>query len=153
MLEFSRDEGPAGDCWRLGVAGDSFNTAVYLARLGVPVEYLSALGADPMSMRIRDAIRREGLGETLLLEHPARRPGLYLIETPPGQDRRFHYWRDSSAARALFECPGIETALAGAARARLLYLSGITLSLFGAAQQQRLRELAATVRAGGGLVA
>ena len=45
MLELSA----AGDAWRMGYAGDTFNTALYLARLGVPMAYLSALGRDPFS--------------------------------------------------------------------------------------------------------
>lgn len=151
MLELTAN-GP--ECWRLGVGGDSYNSAVYLARLGVETGYLTAIGSDPLSERIRAAVQEAGIGTGLILRHPARGPGLYLIETPPGADRRFHYWREASAARALFACAGIDEALAAvAATCRLLYLSGITLSLFDGAGRARLRALAADVRAAGGTVA
>ncbi len=67
-----------------------------------------------------------------------RAPGLYLIETDAEGDRHFSYWRDTSAAHDLFEGePGEE--LAGAlAEYDLIYLSGITLSLYQEGARERL---------------
>lgn len=149
MLELSA----AGDAWRMGYAGDTFNTGLYLARLGVPVAYLSALGTDPFSAEMRAAFRAEGIDDALVLSDPKRLPGLYAIRTDARGERSFHYWRERSAARNLFALEGIEPALAQAAAADLLYLSGITLSLFETAGRERLRELAAAVRRRGGTVA
>lgn len=155
MIEISRlggDEG-GGTGWRLQHGGDTLNVATYLARLGTPVAYMTALGADSFSQAMRGAWTAEGIDTRLVLTHAQRLPGLYAIETDAAGERRFHYWRDQSAARALFDCEGIDGALAAAATASLLYLSGITLSLFGADGQARLLALCRAVRAGGGRVA
>lgn len=149
MLELA----PAADGWRLGHAGDTFNTALYLAREGVPVGYLSALGTDPFSAGMRAAWRAEGIDDSLVLSDAARLPGLYAIRTDEHGERTFYYWRDRSAVRNLFRLDGIEEALARAAQAELLYLSGITLSIFEAEDRTRLLALAAAVRRNGGMVA
>jgi len=41
-------EQPDGTLTR-GFGGDTLNTALYLARLGVPTDYVTALGSDPFS--------------------------------------------------------------------------------------------------------
>ena len=72
MLELSR----RGADWRLGYAGDSFNTALYLQRLGVSTAYLTALGDDPFSTEMRAAWQSEGLDLSLVLTDTQRLPGL-----------------------------------------------------------------------------
>jgi 2-dehydro-3-deoxygluconokinase len=150
MLELSTAD---GDAWRMAVGGDMFNSAVYLARLGVDVGLSTALGSDEMSMRVRQALASEGVSQALVLDHPTRSVGLYAIETDAAGERRFYYWRETSAARDLWAAPGVDEAMAAAARARLLLLSGITLSLFDDCGRARLAALAAAVRANGGQVA
>jgi 2-dehydro-3-deoxygluconokinase len=150
MLELSS----AGDrMWRMGPAGDTYNTSVYLSRLGVATAYLTALGADPFSTEMRERWAAEGLDTSLVLTEPDRVPGLYAIRTDEAGERSFFYWREQSAVRRLFDLPGIDAALASAARAKLVYLSGITLSLFDKPGLMRLVELCAAVRAHGGDVA
>src|SRR4051812_45738806 len=46
----------------LGFGGDTLNTAVYLARLGVAVDYLTALGDDGYSQRMLALWQEEGVG-------------------------------------------------------------------------------------------
>lgn len=142
-----------GDGWRLGVAGDTYNTAVYLRRLGLPVTYLTALGVDPYSSEMLDVWQAEGLDTSLVLRDPQRLPGMYAIHTDSSGERSFSYWRSNSAARALFQLPGVDGSLTIASQAGLLYLSGITLSLFGRDERAKLWGLAQTVRANGGCVA
>jgi 2-dehydro-3-deoxygluconokinase len=148
MLELVRAEGH----WRLGHAGDSFNTALYLTRLGLPVAYLTALGADPFSDDMRTAWQAEGIDTSLVLTDPARLPGLYAIRNDTDGERHFYYWRERSAARRLFGLPGIAAALQRARGAQRLYLSGITLSLFAPGERAELVTLAAAVRERGGQV-
>lgn len=150
MLELSGREGTQ---WSLGAAGDTFNTAVHCARLGADVAYLTALGCDPFSDEMLARFRAENVATDLVLRDRERTPGLYAIRTDESGERSFHYWRSESAARALFEQPGIDAALQAAAKAGLLYLSGITLSLYDDAGRGRLVDLAAAVRRGGGRVA
>jgi 2-dehydro-3-deoxygluconokinase len=149
MLELSRQ----GDRWRLGAAGDSFNTALYLRRLGAEVRYLTALGTDPFSEEMLQSWGQEGVDASLVLRDPARLPGLYAIRTNEHGERSFHYWRQHAAVRGLFRLPGIDAALLAAARCDMLFLTGITLSLFDATERRRWVELAAEVREHGGTVA
>jgi 2-dehydro-3-deoxygluconokinase len=136
-----------------GFGGDTLNTALYLARLGVPTAYVTALGADPFSDALLDAWQAEGIDTGSVLRLPGRLPGLYMIQTDPAGERRFHYWRDSAPVRQLFdlpETPAIEAALAAS---ELIYLSGVTLSLFGDAGRERLFDTLARARRGGTMVA
>jgi 2-dehydro-3-deoxygluconokinase len=135
-----------------GFGGDTLNTAVYLARLGTAVEYATALGNDPHSEEMLRAWEAEGVGTSLVLRVAGQLPGLYLIQTDQEGERRFSYWRDHSPVRRLFDLPDtprIETALAAA---DVLYLSGITLSLFPGSSRERLFGLLEAVRMRGGQV-
>ena len=135
MVELS--ERPDGAFSR-GFGGDTLNTAVYLARLGVAVDYVTALGTDPFSEEMLAGWAAEGIGTDLVLRDPGALPGLYLIQTDTHGERRFSYWREQAPVRRLFEhadFPRVERALTGHA---LLHLSGITLSLFGQAGRARL---------------
>jgi 2-dehydro-3-deoxygluconokinase len=148
MLELARD----GERWWLGHAGDTFNTALYLRRLSVSVAYMTALGTDPFSQEMRAAWLSEGIDISLVLTDPARLPGLYAIRNDADGERHFYYWRERSAARRLFTLEGIGAAIERACRAPMLYLSGITLSIFGEPERARLVEMAGAVRARRGQV-
>lgn len=148
MLELTRD----ADRWHVGYAGDTFNTALYLSRLGVPTAYMTALGADAFSQDMRAAWQADGLDTSLVLTDASRLPGLYAVRNDGDGERHFYYWRERSAARQLFTLPGIEAAVARARSAPQLYLSGITLSLFNDAERAQLNEIAAAVRAAHGQV-
>lgn len=149
MLELSQD----GSLWRLAYGGDTLNTAIHLARSGVETAYLTALGTDPFSADIKAKWAAEGLDTSLVLAHPARNPGLYAITCDDAGERSFTYWRGESAARALFDCDGIEAALAHAEAADLLAFSLISLAILPESGRQALLALARKVRAMGGLVA
>jgi 2-dehydro-3-deoxygluconokinase len=122
----------AGDgLFSRGFGGDTLNTAVYLARLGVGTEYITALGDDPLSDEMIAGWAAEGIGTRRVLRVPGKLPGIYMIQTDAKGERRFFHWRDSAAARSLMdlpETPGILDALAGY---DFIYLSAITLSLYG----------------------
>jgi 2-dehydro-3-deoxygluconokinase len=123
----------AGGLFSLGFGGDTLNTAIYLVRLGAAVDYLTALGDDSFSDRMLAAWQAEGIGTRLVSRLPSRLPGLYLIEIDSTGDRRFSYWRDRAPARELFALPETSKILAALAGYELIYLSGISLSLYGAA--------------------
>jgi 2-dehydro-3-deoxygluconokinase len=146
MVELAR-----GADGRFGLAygGDTFNTAVYLARAGAQVSYLTALGDDPYSQGILDLARGEGVGTDLIKIVPGRMPGLYLIETTATGERSFAYWRDRSPAREVMDSELSAIVLAHAAAAKLIYLSGITLSLYSANGLARLHGLIETARTSG----
>lgn len=138
---------------RISYAGDTYNTAVYLRRtadaLGLDVEvgYLTGLGSDEDSAAMRSAWAVEGVSDrSILLED--RLPGLYTVRTDEHGERRFSYWRDSSAARRLFRGADWVSHVDG----DLVHVSGITLQLASAAGRGALRERLTTLRSGGVLV-
>ena len=133
--------------------GDTLNTAVYLARLGVGVDYATALGDDAHSEAMIRAWEEEGVGTGLVLRLRGRLPGLYLIQTDDKGERRFSYWRDQAPVRQLFEQAETPRVEAGLEAAGLVYLSGITLSLFRGTARERLFAVLEAVRARGGAVA
>ena len=118
--------------------GDTLNTAVYLARLGVAVDYVTALGDDPLSDEMVAAWHAEGVGTDRVVRVSGRLPGLYLITTDAAGQRRFDYWRDSAPARLLFDLPQTEEIVAALAGYDLVYVSGISLALYGEAGRERL---------------
>lgn len=150
MLELSRSSG--GQAWSLGHGGDTLNTAIHLARFGEHVRYLTALGDDPFSDELRTGWVREGIDPELVLTVPGAAPGLYAIRTDPTGERTFSYWRGESAARRMFEAPGIAAALTRAAVADWLVFSLISLAILPEEGRERLLDLASRMRAGGASV-
>ncbi len=128
--------------------GDTLNTAVYLARLGMRVDYVTALGDDGWSDEMVAAWQGEGIGVALVHRLPGRLPGLYIIQTDAGGERRFLYWRDSAAARHLF----VQLAPGNLDRFGVLYLSGITLSIYDGSGREALFAALAAARARGAWV-
>lgn len=149
MLELSRK----GEGWHLGYGGDTLNMAIHLARKGHDLAYFSAIGSDPLSKDLKAQWAAEGVDTSLVLEHPTRSTGLYAISTDDRGERSFSYWRDTSAARELFELSGAAAALDVIAAADLLAFSLITLAILPPSARSKLLDLAQQVRARGGQVA
>lgn len=140
----------ASDGYRLGFAGDTFNTAWYLARLGVEVCYLSAVGDDAISDRMLAAMAADGVDATHVARIEGATVGLYMISLADGE-RSFAYWRGQSAARRLADDPArLARAMAGAST---IYLSGITLAILAPDARARLLGALETARADGRTVA
>jgi 2-dehydro-3-deoxygluconokinase len=142
-----------GGLLRRGWGGDTLNTAVYLARLGVAVDYVTALGDDPLSEEMIAAWAAEGVGTGRVVRVPGRLPGLYLITTDAAGQRRFDYWRDNAPARQLLDLPETGALVASLAGYDLVYVSGISLALYGEAGRARLLAALDGTRAAGGRVA
>lgn len=141
----------AGD-YRLGYAGDTFNTAWYLRRLrpDLEVSYLSAVGCDRISEDMLRFMAEAGIDTSHVARQPGRSVGMYMIALSEGE-RSFSYWRDTSAARLLAEDEAALTrAMAGA---DLVYFSGITLAILAYDARDRLLNSLRTARAQGKTVA
>src|SRR5215467_794239 len=84
MIELAR-----GADGRFGIAcgGDTFNTAIYLARAKIEVAYATALGGDQYSDGILALVAAEGVASDLILRAPGRLPGLYLVDTNAKKER------------------------------------------------------------------
>ncbi len=132
--------------------GDTFNTAVYLARRGLPVTYATALGDDPYSDQIVALAAAESIATDQIVRVPGRVPGLYLIETDSKGERSFQYWRDSAPARDLFELPQWAGLAESIIAARIIYFSGITLSLYSNTGLGRFFAILEMARQGGAKV-
>lgn len=147
MVELSQTGQP--DQWRLGIAGDTLNTAWYLRRLlgnDWRVGYMSRVGQGDFSQRMLDFLNTEGIDTTHVSRDPAREIGLYAISLNNGE-RSFSYWRDTSAAKALADDPTLlKRALEGC---KIAYLSGITIAILSPAARQTLHAALKTARAAG----
>src|ERR1700735_1036350 len=80
-----------GGLFSRGFGGDTLNTAVYLARLGVEVDYITALGDDFMSDEMIASWQAEGVGTGRVARLPGKLPGIYLIQTDESGDRLFFH--------------------------------------------------------------
>ncbi|TKB22109.1 MAG: sugar kinase [Mesorhizobium sp.] len=149
MLELS---GQAGPNWRMGFAGDTFNTLWALHALSPdrPATYVSAFGDDPFSRDQIGFFAQNGIGIGNSPVIAGARPGLYAI-TLTGAERAFTYWRSDAAARQLASDPA---ALAKSLENQaLVYFSGITLAILDEAARKTLLAAVAKARAAGSLVA
>ena len=146
MIEMKQAQGgQGGGLFARGYGGDTLNTAVYLARLGVDVDYLTALGDDALSDEMIAGWNAEGVGIRRVVRLSGKLPGLYLIQTDERGERRFFHWRENSAARMLMDLPDTEDILNSLPTYDIVYLSAITLSLY--TEHGRGRLMAALKRA------
>lgn len=137
----------------LASGGDTFNTAIYLARAGLKTAFATAIGDDPYSDAIVALAKAEGLGVDLILRVNGRLPALTLVDSDTQGARRAHRWRDVAPARDLFELPGWAGIAEALNAARLIYFSGITLSLYSNVGLGRLLAAIELARKAGATVA
>jgi 2-dehydro-3-deoxygluconokinase len=135
MIELKQAERGLFSC---GYGGDTLNTAVYLARLGAGADYITALGDDTLSDEMIAGWAAEGVGTKHVMRLKGKLPGLYMIETDDKGERRFFHWRESAAARRLMDLPETSEILDSLANYDVVYLSAITLSLYGNSGRARL---------------
>ncbi len=128
----------------MGFAGDTFNTAWYARRLAGPeieVAYLSAVGDDAPSERMRSFMEEAGVAPKLAIRK-GKSVGLYMISLHDGE-RSFSYWRSASAARTLADdlndLPDLEDG-------DIAFFSGITLAILPVQGQARLLSTLANAR-------
>lgn len=153
MIELS-DLGAADGRVAMGVAGDTLNSAIYLARCckGAPIEvdYLTALGVDQLSQRIIEAIEAESVGTSSIARLADKLPGIYAIELDDEGERSFRYWRSQSAARVMLDEGGIE--LTTLQTYDVLCLSAITLAILSDQARSKLMDVCAHMKATGKVV-
>ncbi|WP_368188498.1 sugar kinase [Aestuariibius sp. HNIBRBA575] len=140
---------------RVGVAGDTFNTAVYLARAlrgsDVSVAYVTALGTDPYSDRILDEINRHGIDASLVEQRDGQMPGLYAIDTDENGERSFSYWRSAAAARQLFS-PGGTVSFRDLDGFDMVLFTGISIAILPAEIRDAVIRWAQNFSAAGGTI-
>ena len=137
--------------FKMGFAGDTFNTSWYLARIAgkdLRVSYMSAIGDDAISAQMQEFVANAGV-EPELTEIPGSSVGLYMISLKNGE-RSFSYWRSASAAKRLAEDL---TAVAGLNEGDVAFFSGITLAILDEAGRANLLSALFQARARGVTIA
>jgi 2-dehydro-3-deoxygluconokinase len=150
MIELKEAE---GGLYSRGFGGDTLNTAVYLARLGVEVDYITALGDDPLSDEMVAGWAAEGVGTGQVARLPGKLPGIYLIRTDANGERRFFHWRENAAVRSLLDLPTTTDMLTSLSQYDLVYFSAITLAIYGDCARGRLFAAFRQARARGVTIA
>jgi 2-dehydro-3-deoxygluconokinase len=138
-----------GGLYSRGFGGDTLNTSVYLARLGISVDYITALGDDPLSAEMIAGWVAEGVGTGRVMRLAGKLPGIYLIGTDAKGERRFFHWRENAAVRSLLDLPETAALLESLAEYDLIYLSAITLAIYRDEGRARLLAALRAARASG----
>jgi 2-dehydro-3-deoxygluconokinase len=139
-------EGPPelGGEFALRIAGAESNFGIALARLGIPVTWISRLGADPLGDVVHATLAEEGLDLRYVARDMDAPTGLFLKWRAEGRTRVLYYRRGSAASRlAPGDVPA--RALDGVA---LVHLTGITMAL-GESARELVVGLARRARARG----
>jgi 2-dehydro-3-deoxygluconokinase len=120
------EEGPLrlGMSMTLRFAGAESNFAIALARLGVPVRWISRVGRDALGALIVSALEGEGVDIGFVGSHEGR-TGAFVKWRESGRSR-VAYYRAGSAASALCPADAPDATLEGV---RLVHLTGITMAL------------------------
>lgn len=130
MIELQED---AQGVIHKGFAGDTLNTALYMARLnyvhGAEVQYVTALGTDSFSNAMTDNWQSEGIQCDYIRRFDNKLPGLYFVEVDADGERSFQYWRGQAAARELFSGTEFNAQLDDVAKFDYIYLSGISIAI------------------------
>lgn len=152
MVELSLH--PSGQTANVGFAGDTLNTAIYLKRTApaLDVAYVTRVGRDAFSARLLDFISGETIDTADTEISETRRVGLYAITTDAVGERSFTYWRETAAAREMFQ-KGKTTTFEVLKKYDLLYLSAITLAILPERVRLDLFKFLRVYRGKGGRVA
>lgn len=135
----------------MSFGGDTLNTAIYLSRNDVDVNYVTGLGDDVMSDWLVEQWESEGIDCSLVTRMPNSVPGMYMINVADDGERSFLYWRDSSPASRLFDDAERIAELAQALKKfSHIYLSGISLAILSDPSRARFIELLTDYRKSGG---
>lgn len=139
--------------YKLGFAGDTFNTAYYVRQLMPPewnVSYFTAVGDDPSSDNFLQFADHLGIDPTFVRRISSASIGLYLIHLDNGE-RSFSYWRETSAARQLADDTNLLAK--GFSNAGCIYLSGITVAILSDVGRENLHGALSAARTRGTAIA
>jgi len=151
---FTSPDGEKRELMSQSFAGDTYNTSVYMSRLGLITDYVTKLGNDPYSAQLLERMHAENIGTTQIEIVDGRSPGLYIIRNRPDGEREFFYWRKEAPARELFNSVDACNALFEQLKDHdCIYLSGITLAIIGSESRARLMTLLQQLRTAGVTIA
>tara|TARA_B100000700_G_scaffold284239_1_gene337305 strand:+ start:527 stop:1372 length:846 start_codon:yes stop_codon:yes gene_type:complete len=136
MIELRREK---NSMLSTGFSGDTSNAMIYLQRCNrmIQTSYLSALGDDYYSKQIIDQWKREGVSTDQVSIIKDELPGIVLIENDIDGERRFFYWRKTSAFVLLMEKLPENFAWP---KTEYIYLSGITIAATPEKHRMKLQD-------------
>lgn len=135
--------------------GDTLNAAIYLCRShqglrpAPKVQYVTALGSDPLSKEMKARWEQEGIDTNLVLTDNNRSPGLYLIQLDDKGERTFLYWREQSAAKYLLQHQDFSYVRQSLKLADMVMISGISLAILPTQDRQQMIQLLNELKASG----
>ena len=150
MGEFSPDE-KLGK-FNLGFAGDTFNTAWYIANNHADVNsaYFSKVGDDELSDQMLKFMSDNQVDTTYIKKVAGSTIGLYLISLVDGE-RTFSYWRNKSAATFLGQ--NVDDVGNAMKKQDMIYFSGITLAILDQNSRENLFSCLKSARRAGKKIA
>ena len=150
MAEFSPDE-QLGK-FNLGFAGDTFNTAWYIANNHADVNsaYFSKVGDDELSDQMLKFMSDNQVDTTYIKKVAGSTIGLYLISLVDGE-RTFSYWRNKSAATFLGQ--NVDDVGNAMKKQDMIYFSGITLAILDQNSRKNLFSCLKSARRAGKKIA
>ncbi len=152
MLRFTPERGRSlegSDLWSVLAAGAESNVAVALARLGVPVGWVSRLPTSPLGLKVAGAVRLHGVDTSRVIWAEQGRQGLYFLD--PGAVPRPAVITYDRAGSAMAQVDPEEVDWDYVRGARVVHLTGITPAL-GEGPHRLVRRTITEVHAAGGLV-
>lgn len=126
LIEFS-DSGDGQ--YQVGYSGDVLNTLAAAGRLGLRTGILTALGDDPFLPGLLEILQEEGIDRSHVPVLEGKPNGIYFIHTDEAGTRRFHFVRNTSAARETFTSQDSSQLIDYARSARALLFSSIPLAV------------------------
>ncbi|WP_395339229.1 sugar kinase [Ningiella sp. W23] len=137
----------------MSFGGDTLNTLVYAARLGIDSYFFSALGTDAYSDWLLARWKDEGVNTQFVHRIANKLPGMYAIELDERGERSFYYWRKDSAASAYVSELGEQRLFSQLLQMDVIYLSGISLGILDKPQRETLLQIIAKLKAAGKCIA
>jgi len=115
--------------YQVGYSGDVLNALAAAGRLGLRTGLLTALGDDPFLPGLLEVLETEGIDRSRVPVLEDKPNGIYFIHLDESGIRRFHFVRNTSAARETFTCQDLSTLIDFARSARALLFSSIPLAV------------------------
>jgi 2-dehydro-3-deoxygluconokinase len=115
------------DTWQVSVGGAEANFAVALARLGVPVLWISKVPRNPLGRKLVGKIRQHGVDVSQVIWTEEGRLGLFFVEPGPLPDGWTVVYDRKGSAMSLLHPEEVDWRVVRASR--LLHLTGITPAL------------------------
>tara|TARA_B100000676_G_scaffold237931_1_gene238153 strand:+ start:931 stop:1866 length:936 start_codon:yes stop_codon:yes gene_type:complete len=126
MIElFSEDSIEEAQTFHKSLAGDSFNIAVAVSRLGSSVGYITKLGNDPFEKFIRNSFEKEKIDMSLTLSSEGFN-AVHFVATMPDGNRDFVYYRKGSSPSNITPNDLDESYIKNA---KIMHCSGITQAI------------------------